>query len=96
MIKRPNYEVVLRYLVSSADNEVELDDGFTYSMIGNELCLRLGIYHEGKFTGPPDEVHWAKSDISLNWFITECEKLEEEAIVGMCAHLALKALAPKR
>ena len=93
--KRPNYEVVLRWLRLSEDNEVDLD-GFTFAKIGDDVCVKLQCYKDGNFKGEPTEIQWSVSEISLNWFIDECNRLEEDTIVLMCANLALNALKPKR
>lgn len=94
--RRPNYEVVLRWLRLSEDNEVEFTDGFTYAMIVGEVCVKLQCYKHGKFKGEPTEIQWSVSEMGLNWFIDQCRRLEEDTIVLMCANLALNALNPKR
>mgnify|MGYP001816816596 CR=1 FL=1 len=89
---RPKPEIVLRWLQLSEDNELEFPDGCTYSLLDDGLYMRLSVYRDGK----PHEERWAKSEMSFNWFIEQCDRMEEDKIVGLAANLALNSLRPTR
>lgn len=87
---RPKHEIVLRAMQQGM--EVEFPDGFTYAMIDNKICVNLQCYEEGQ----PTEIQWSTSDMSLNCFIAQCHRIEEDKIALMCANLALNSLYSNR
>jgi hypothetical protein len=88
MKRKPNWQI----LWNAMENGIEIElHGLTYTIVDGKLCARLHVYHNGGGLNKkePDETRYLVSDISLNDFIEECDKIPEEKIVGYAASSVL-------
>lgn len=87
MKRKPNWQIVWNAM--EAGVEIELH-GLTYVVVDGKLCARMHVYHNGgSLDREPDEIRYLVSDISLNDFIEECNKLSEEKIIDYAASSVL-------
>jgi hypothetical protein len=87
---RTKYDIVLRAL--NRGQRLELPDGFTYVMDGDELCIEVKMWNDATnlLEGVDGEMGWLTCDITLNDFTRLCDRITDEEIAIIAANATLK------
>lgn len=88
-MKRPNWQIVWNYLLQVEGSTIDLypENGFNteFGIVENKLCTKAQRIIFGK----PVEIVWIPYDISLNDFISTCDRLSEHTILSCVFALGL-------
>jgi hypothetical protein len=88
---REKYEIILRAMQQG--QEIKLPDGYTYAMVEGEVCIVLKCYYGRSCNldeqDEPDGIRYCHSDMSLNYFLAQCNEMGDEEVAGIAANTAL-------
>lgn len=94
--RRPNHDIVLRAL--DVGVEVTLPNGYTYEMFEDQLHFQMKVWLNGRSPtrdNEPDEIRLCVADMTMNYFMKQCDLMSEEDIIGLAAATALRKINRK-